>query len=96
MSDSNSDQLSQAKKRYWKANLIVISVLLAIWFVASCCCGIIFIEQLNEFSVGNLPLGFWMANQGSMLIFKTDGNRATIERNLLHLKNYLNMLYGRS
>ena len=71
MSDSNSEQLKQVKKRYWKANLIVITVLLAIWFVASCCCGIIFIEQLNEFSIGNLPLGFWMANQGSMLIFVT-------------------------
>ena len=63
------DPLVIAKRRYWKVNLIVIVVLLTIWFVASCCCGILFIEQLNQFSIGNLPLGFWMANQGSMLVF---------------------------
>ena len=60
---------SEAKTAYWKANLAVIVVLLLVWFIASCCCGIIFIEPLNQFSIGNLPLGFWMANQGSMLIF---------------------------
>ena len=66
---SKSESIAIAKRRYWRANVTVIVVLLAIWFVASCCCGILFIEQLNEFSIGNLPFGFWMANQGSMLIF---------------------------
>ncbi len=57
MSDSRSDRLNSAKRRYWKANLIVIALLLAVWLVASCCCGILFIEPLNEFSIGKLPLG---------------------------------------
>lgn len=68
MNDS-TDPLVIAKQRYWKANLIVIGILLTIWFLASCCCGILFIEPLNQFSIGNLPLGFWMANQGSMIVF---------------------------
>lgn len=54
---------------YWKINVTVISILLAIWAIASCLCGIVFVEQLNQFTIGNLPLGFWMANQGSMLVF---------------------------
>jgi len=54
---------------YWRINVIVISILMAIWAIASCLCGIIFVEQLNEYTIGNLPLGFWMANQGSMLVF---------------------------
>ena len=58
-----------SSNRYWKSNLIVISILLSIWAIVSCLCGIIFIEPLNEFSVGKLPLGFWVANQGSMVTF---------------------------
>ena len=57
------------QKQYWRTNVIVISILLGIWCIASCCCSILFIEQLNEFKIGNLPFGFWMANQGSMLTF---------------------------
>ena len=66
MSDSKIDS---PDRRYWRINLTVIAVLLTIWFVASCCAGILFVEPLNQFSIGNLPFGFWMANQGSMLIF---------------------------
>lgn len=69
MNTGKSEQLCAVRRRYWKSNVIVIAVLLAIWFVASCGCGILFIEPLNRLSIGNLPLGFWMANQGSMLIF---------------------------
>ena len=63
------DQNTDYKRSYWKANLRVIIVLLAIWLIASCLCGVVFIEQLNEYSIGNLPFGFWMANQGSLLTF---------------------------
>lgn len=54
---------------YWRINIRLITVLLVIWAIASCLCGIVFVEQLNQFTIGKLPLGFWMANQGSMLIF---------------------------
>ena len=60
---------SEAKKRYWKTNLIVISILLSIWALVSCFGGVLFIDSLNAFRVGKLPLGFWIANQGSMLTF---------------------------
>jgi len=30
---------------------------------------ILFIEQLNQFSIGKLPLGFWFCQQGAIYIF---------------------------
>jgi len=54
---------------YWRANLRLIAVLLAIWAVVSYCCGILFVEQLNQFKIGALPLGFWFAQQGSIYVF---------------------------
>lgn len=58
-----------SSQRYWKNNLIVITVLLTIWAIVSCICGILLIEPLNEFKFGQLPFGFWVANQGSMITF---------------------------
>lgn len=56
-------------KKYWKTNVLIISVLLVVWALVSCVGGILLIEQLNQFKFGKLPLGFWIANQGSMLTF---------------------------
>ncbi len=50
----------------------------------------------GDFDAAGLGSTFLAVIQGSMLIFKTDQNRESIERNLLHYKNYLQMLYGRS
>lgn len=54
---------------YWRANLRLIGCLLTIWAVVSFGCGILFIEQLNRFTIGSLPLGFWFAQQGSIYTF---------------------------
>lgn len=32
-------------------------------------CGVLLVEQLNAISIGNVPLGFWFAQQGSIYIF---------------------------
>ena len=55
--------------KYWRANLIVISILLSIWAVVAYGCSILFVEQLNEILFFELPLGFWFSNQGSIYIF---------------------------
>ena len=47
----------------------LVGCLLIVWFVVSFGCGILFKEQLDKFSVGGAPLGFWMAQQGSILCF---------------------------
>lgn len=56
-------------KAYWSANLKLVGCLLIVWFIVSFGCGILFKEQLDQFSVGGAPLGFWMAQQGSILCF---------------------------
>lgn len=56
-------------KAYWRANLIILGALLAVWFAVSFCCGIVFVEPLNQFKLGGAPLGFWFAQQGSIYVF---------------------------
>ena len=57
------------KADYWKANLRLIALCLAIWFVVSFVFGIILVEPLNGVSLGGYKLGFWFANQGSIYVF---------------------------
>ena len=54
---------------YWMRNIRLVSVLLAIWFVAGFVLSIFFIESLNGIKLGNVGLGFWMAQQGSIFVF---------------------------
>ncbi len=54
---------------YWKANLRLIVICLAIWFVVSYLFGILLVDQLNAISIGGYDLGFWFAQQGSIYIF---------------------------
>ncbi len=58
-----------SKKRYWRANLKVVVILLAIWFVVAYVLSIFFVESMNQIAVGQLGLGFWMAQQGSIFVF---------------------------
>ncbi|MCC5943614.1 MAG: DUF4212 domain-containing protein [Bernardetiaceae bacterium] len=56
-------------KAYWKMNLLYLSVLLSIWFIVSYGCGILFLDTLNEYTLGGFKLGFWFAQQGSIYVF---------------------------
>ncbi len=56
-------------KGYWKATIRLTITLLIIWFLASYGAGIIFREDLDEFSIGGAPLGFWFAQNGSIYVF---------------------------
>lgn len=55
--------------RYWRKTLTRILVLLGIWFIAGPLMGIILVEPLNQFSIGDVPFGFWMAQQGAIYVF---------------------------
>mgnify|MGYP001361348635 FL=1 len=55
--------------RYWKKNIQIVSILMLIWFLASFGFGIIFVNDLDEISFFGFKLGFWFAQQGSILIF---------------------------
>jgi putative solute:sodium symporter small subunit len=59
------------RSAYWRANLRYVVSILAVWFAASYGAGIIFADELDAFSVGGFPLGYWFATQGSILVFVT-------------------------
>lgn len=54
---------------YWRANVRLILQLLAVWFVVPFLGGIVFVDALNTISLGGYPLGFWIAQQGSIYLF---------------------------
>ncbi len=66
---SESPRNGQSNQAYWHANLRLMAKLLVIWFVASFGCGILFVDQLNEITIGGFKLGFWFAQQGSIYVF---------------------------
>lgn len=53
----------------WRRSLRLIAILLAVWFTASLGLGVLLAEPLNRIWMGGFPLGFWFAQQGSILIF---------------------------
>ena len=54
---------------YWRANLRLIAGCLVVWFIASFGCGLILVDWLNQFMLGGFKLGFWFAQQGSIVVF---------------------------
>ena len=64
-----SGEESAEATRYWRRNLKLVGWLLAVWFVVSYGAGILFVEPLNTIHLGGFPLGFWFAQQGSILVF---------------------------
>ena len=56
-------------RRYWRSNMRLTAILLTLWFAVSFGGGILLREQLDQFSVGGAPLGFWIAQQGSIYVF---------------------------
>lgn len=59
----------EKRSSYWAANLFVVSVLLSIWFLTAFVGSIFSIEWLNEFKIGQVGFGFWLAQQGSIFVF---------------------------
>ncbi len=57
------------RRTYWRRQLRRTLLLLSVWAVVGFGLGIFFVEPLNRVSVGGVPLGFWMAQQGSIYVF---------------------------
>ena len=56
---------------YWTKSLQIVLFILAIWFVLSLGCGVLFREKLDALlpPMGGAPFGFWMAQQGTTIAF---------------------------
>ena len=60
---------SENGKAYWRANLRLVVFCLIIWALVSFGFGIVLRPMLSGISIGGTDLGFWFAQQGSMLVF---------------------------
>jgi putative solute:sodium symporter small subunit len=61
-------QLTQKHTEYWRKNLVVTGVLLAVWFIVT------FVEawyarELASITFLGFPLSFYMSAQGSLAIY---------------------------
>ena len=61
-------QLTQRHREYWKRTVNVTIVLLAIWFVVTFVMAYFAID-LNSIVIAGFPLSFYMAAQGSLIIY---------------------------
>ncbi len=64
-----SENQDSRSRRYWRANLLLMTKLSVVWFVVSFGCGVLWVEELNQFRLGGYKLGFWFAQQGAIYVF---------------------------
>ncbi len=57
------------REQYWRTNLRLMATLLTVWFIVSFVFGILLVEPLNNIVILGFPLGFWFAQQGSIITF---------------------------
>ena len=69
--DLHNPAIHAALERYWRANLRIMVALLTVWAGISFGCGILLADWLNQFRLPytGFPLGFWVAQQGSIVVF---------------------------
>ena len=67
----SSKHTQDVADRYWKRNLRILFVLLAIWWGVSFGAGILWAGSLDSITIPGtgFKLGFWFAQQGSIYIF---------------------------
>lgn len=54
---------------YWAANVRVILISMAVWFICSFGLGILLRPALKGISIGGADIGFWFAQNGSIYVF---------------------------
>lgn len=62
-------RVTERSKGYWRANVRLQVSLLIVWAIFGYLLSIILANPLNEFVIGGFPLGFWFAQQGSIVVF---------------------------
>ena len=56
------------QRPYWRRNLCLTAILLSIWFVVTFVASY-YARELDRITLFGFPLGFYMAAQGSLIIF---------------------------
>ncbi len=60
-------QLSERHHHYWRKNLRITSILLALWFFVTYVVGY-YARELN-FEFFGWPFSFWVASQGALIVY---------------------------
>ena len=61
-------QLTEQHRQYWHRNLVITTILMVVWFIATFVVGW-FARDLNNTTFLGFPLGFYMSAQGSLIIY---------------------------
>lgn len=61
--------MASSSNEYWSANIRLVTICLIIWALVSFGCGILFRPLLSGIEIGGTDLGFWFAQQGSIIVF---------------------------
>ena len=64
-----ADLTQTQRDEYWRYNVRLTTVLLAIWFVVTFLISGLWASWLNQWTIIGFPLGYYMAAQGSLAIF---------------------------
>lgn len=69
--DLHNPAVAASLRKYWQTNVLIMAVLLLIWAAVGLSCGILFADDLNQYKLPGtgFPLGFWFAQQGSIISF---------------------------
>ena len=60
-------ELTESHRLYWRKNLNITAVLLAIWFVVTFVVG--YMARDLNFTFFGWPFSFWMGAQGSLIVY---------------------------
>lgn len=68
--ETTEQPLSREKAReYWRKNVRLIAMLMTVWFLVSFVAAILMAEPLTNVYLGEIPVSFWFAQQGSIIVF---------------------------
>ena len=65
------DSVHERHAAYWARSLRIVLLVLTLWFLVSLGCGVLFRGWLDRVlpSIGGAPFGFWIAQQGAIVVF---------------------------
>lgn len=61
-------QLTQRHREYWRRNIRITGILLAVWFVVTFVISF-YARELSGITILGFPLGFYMGAQGSLIVY---------------------------
>ncbi len=69
--DLRRPEVRKLLDQYWRSNVRITVILLVIWAVVGLGCSVLLADWLNQFKLPGTgyPLGFWFAQQGSIMVF---------------------------